>query len=250
VIDLHSHILPGLDDGARTLADSLAIARAAVEDGIRVLAATPHVSERYPTEPEQMERALADVREAVDGAEIRLEVRGGAEIALDRLPGLDRDRLGRLTLAGSRHLLLETPSYGWPLDLSDRLFELQASGFGAVLAHPERNGEVQAQPERLRPLVERGLLVQVTAAAVDGRLGRRARDTALLLVERGLAHMVASDAHTADVRAVGMAEAAQAVGDESLGRWLTADVPAALLSGNPLPPRPEPRRKRRFRLLR
>jgi protein-tyrosine phosphatase len=246
VIDLHSHILPGLDDGARTLEDSLAIARAAVEDGIRVLAATPHVSERYPTAPDEMERALAQVREALEGAGIPLEVLGGAELALDRLPGLEGDALRRFTLGATRWLLLETPYYGWPLDLGDRLFELQAAGLAAVLAHPERNGEVQAQPERLRPLVERGLLVQVTAASVDGRLGRRARDTALLLVDRGLAHMVASDAHTADVRAVGMAEAAQAVGDESLGRWLTEEVPAALLSGTPPPPRPEPRRRRRF----
>jgi protein-tyrosine phosphatase len=250
VIDLHSHILPGLDDGARTLEDSLAIARAAVEDGIRVLAATPHVSERYPTAPEEMERALAQVREAIARVEIPLDVRGGGEIALDRLQGLDRDALRRLALAGTRHVLLETPYYGWPLDLSDRLFELQASGFAAVLAHPERNGEVQAHPERLRPLVERGLVVQVTAASVDGRLGRRVRTTALLLVAQGLAHMVASDAHSADVRAVGMAEAAQAVGDEALGRWLTEDVPGALLRGEPPPPRPELRRRRGFPFLR
>jgi protein-tyrosine phosphatase len=245
VIDLHSHILPGLDDGARTLDDSLDVARAAVADGTRVLVATPHVTDRYPTAPDQMEAALAQVRDAVAAAEIPLDVRGGGEIALDRLDYLDRDGLRRLTLGGGRHLLLETPYRGWPLDLPDRLFRLQASGFAAVLAHPERNSEVRAHPERLRPLVERGLLVQVTAASLDGRLGGSVRAAGLALVERGLAHVLASDAHTADVRAVGLAAAARAVGDEALARWLTQEVPAAVLQAEPVPPRPRTRRRRR-----
>ena len=133
MIDLHSHILPGLDDGAATLEDAVGIGKAAVADGMRVIAATPHVRADYPTTPEQMEQQ-------VDSA------------------GL------------------------WGVE--DTVFQLQLRGFRIVLAHPERNGDVQASPERLASLVERGMLVQLTAASLDGRLGRGPRKTGLPCPER------------------------------------------------------------------
>ena len=108
-----------------------------------------------------------------------------------------------------------------------------------MLAHPERNAEVQAHPDRLGQLVDSGVLVQVTAASVDGRIGKRAQECGLLLVRDGLAHLLASDAHHASVRAVGMAAAAKAVGGGALGQWLTWDVPAAILGDTPIPPRPD-----------
>jgi protein-tyrosine phosphatase len=115
-----------------------------------------------------------------------------------------------------------------------------------VLAHPERNAEVQADPaRRLQPLVESGTLVQLTAASVDGRLGRRAQATSARLLELELAHLLGSDAHAPTIRAVGLTAAAEQVGDERLAHWLTHDAPAAILDGTPLPPRPVRRRKRR-----
>jgi protein-tyrosine phosphatase len=247
VIDLHSHILPGLDDGPATLEGSLELARAAVADGIAVIAATPHVRDDFPTTADEMEAALGRLRAAVADAGIALEVRRGGELDLARLT-LPPDELGRFGLGGSNtHLLVETPYHGWPLDLGDRLSRLWAVGFAAVLAHPERNADVQADPEgRLRPLVDRGALVQLTAASVDGRLGRRARDTSMRLLELELAHLIASDAHTPAIRAVGMSAAAEAVGDDRLAHWLTRELPTAIVSDAPAPPRPEPRRRARF----
>ena len=152
MIDLHSHILHGLDDGARNLEQSLEIARAAVADGIESIAATPHVRDDYPTTPAAMGAAVAELREALVAATLPLEVHTGGEIALNRLKLLPPEALPEFALAGSRYLLLEFPYSGWPLDLPTRIFELQAAGFVPVLAHPERSAEVIATPERLAPL--------------------------------------------------------------------------------------------------
>jgi protein-tyrosine phosphatase len=247
LIDLHSHVLPGLDDGARDLDGALAICRAAAEDGIDVLAATPHVrAHDYPTTADQMEAALAELSAAAEGI-VRL-VPGG-ELDLEEL-SRPVDELRRFALAGNlRYLLVETPYVGWPLDIADRFFDLRASGITPVLAHPERNGDVQAQPELLEPLVATGTLVQLTAASVDGRLGGRTRACARALLDRGLAHLLASDAHAPSVRAIGLRGAAEAVGDDALARWLTEGVPRAIVDGTPLPPRPEAAKRKRFGLF-
>ena len=243
MIDLHSHILPGVDDGAQSLEDSVEIALAAVADGIEVLAATPHVRDDFPTAPETMETLVGEVRRALAREQIQLDVRTGAELALDYLARVPENELGRYGLAGNpSYLLLEFPYYGWPLSLPQTVFRLRTLGITAVIAHPERNAEVQADPERLRTLIDAGALVQVTAASLDGRLGRTARATGLALVEQELAHLLASDAHSASVRAVGMRAAAEAVGDEVLARWLATDMPGAIVAGSPLPPRPGRRR--------
>jgi protein-tyrosine phosphatase len=250
VIDLHTHILPGLDDGPRTLEESVAMARSAVADGIRVVAATPHVREDYPTRAAEMERGVGELRQALATGGLTLDVRTGGEIALDCLGTLEADELARFGLAGNRsYLLIEFPYYGWPLDLGTRVFELHARGIIAILAHPERNAEVQAAPDRLGPLVEQGALFQVTAASLDGRLGRASRRAAFRLLELGLAHLVATDAHAPDLRAVGMTAAVRAVRDVDLARWLTVDVPAAIMADERLPARPAERRPRFGRRL-
>ncbi len=242
MIDLHSHVLPGLDDGAADLEEALAICTAAAADGIEVLAATPHVRTDYPTTPDQMEAALARTREAV-GDLIRLVPGGELDLAELERPV---EQLRRFGLAGNPAVLLvETPYVGWPLDIADKLFRLRVAGFDAVLAHPERNAEVQRRPELLEPIVRAGTLVQLTAASVDGRLGRGAEGCSFALLERGLAHLVASDAHTPDVRAVGLSGAVDAVGDPELARWLTVDVPRSILEQRHAPPRPAARSRRR-----
>jgi protein-tyrosine phosphatase len=248
VIDLHSHVLFGIDDGPRDLAGSLAICQAAAADGTAVLAATPHVRDDYPeTTPDLMEERLAAVQEAA-GTRLRLVPGGEVDIAeLDR----PREELLRFALAGNpRYLLVETPYWGWPLDFADRVFRLAAAGTRAVVAHPERNADVQERPELVEPLVAAGALLQVTAGSVDGRLGGRAQKTAKLLLERGVVHLIASDAHEASIRAAGLSAAAAEVGDEALARWLTVTVPGSIVDGHELPPRPEPPRRPRLRFLR
>lgn len=239
MIDLHTHILPGLDDGARTLADALEMARVFVAEGVTVVAATPHVREDFPTSANTMLRSVARLRQMFDEEGIPLTLLPGAEVAIDWLVRLDVTELRRLSLAGSGHyLLVETPYRGWPVELLERLLSLRAAGFTPVLAHPERNPAVQATPSLLAPLVRGGTLVQVTAASLDGRLGSGSRDAGHRLVAAGLAHLVASDAHGPSVRAAGMLSAVAAIRDEPLARWLVRDVPHALVQGGPLPPRP------------
>ncbi len=246
MIDLHSHILPGLDDGARTLADSRELARAAVADGVHAIAATPHVRSDYLTSAEAMEAGVASVRRDLAEHGIELAVLHGGEIALDRLADLSREELERFTIGQTgRYLLVEFPYSGWPLDLEQRLFELRVAGLESLLAHPERNREVQANPARIEGLVAAGSLVQLTAASIDGRIGRSSQLAAESLLSRELAHVIASDAHTPEVREVGMAAAAASLRDKGLARWLVEDAPAAIAAGEPLPARPA-RRKRRF----
>jgi protein-tyrosine phosphatase len=248
MIDLHSHVLPGLDDGAATLEESREIGRLAVEDGVRTLAATPHVREDYPTTPETMEVGVDVLRRDFAASAIALEIVPGGEIGLDRLGALGPDQLARFTLGQTgRYLLVEFPYRVWPRRLEDVLRELAGFGLTAVLAHPERNAEVQRDPGRLEEPVRAGALVQLTAGSVEGRLGGEAKATADRLLELSLAHLLASDAHAPALREGRLGAAVDAIGDEELARYLTEEAPKAVLAGEPVPPPPQ-RRRRRFGL--
>jgi protein-tyrosine phosphatase len=248
MIDLHSHVLPGIDDGAATIDGSLDILRAAQADGIARIAATPHVRHDWPTTAEQMEQLVAEVQDAARESDIGVEVLPGGELDLAYADSLGDDELHRFGLGGNPDLLLlEFPYVGWPVGLADLVFRLRVRGFSTVLAHPERNTEVQDSPERLRALVEAGVWVQLTAASVDGRLGRRNAAGARALLDAELAHLIASDAHAPSIRAIGMGAAAEAIGNAQLARWLTHEVPEALLAGEAPPQRPG-RPKGRLRL--
>jgi protein-tyrosine phosphatase len=248
LIDLHSHVLPGIDDGPPSIDGSLDILRAAQADGITRIAATPHVRHDYPTTAEQMELAVVRMRETASASGIAVDLLTGGELDLAYAETLDDVTLRRFGLGGNPNLLLlEFPYVGGPVGLPDLVFRLRVRGFGVVLAHPERNADVQERPERLRELVDAGVCVQLTAASVDGRLGRRNAAGAKALLDAGLAHLIASDAHAPAIRAIGMGAAAEAVGDDALVRWLTHDVPSALLAGDTLPARPV-RAKGRVRL--
>jgi protein-tyrosine phosphatase len=244
MIDLHSHILPGLDDGASDLDEAVEIARAAVQDGTRIIAATPHVREDYPTTSSAMVNGLAHLRRALDDAGVDLVVLPGGELSLEQLDRLGTDDLHRFGLGGNPScLLLETPYAGWPPAFGDIVSTLSAAGIKPVIAHPERNAEVHQDAGLVAELVHAGALVQLTAASLEGRLGARTRRCAYDLLDAGLAHMVVSDAHSPEVREVGLSGARVAIGDEALARWLTEDVPQAILEGEDLPPRPSGRRR-------
>ena len=239
MIDLHCHVLPGVDDGVTTLGDAIELARAAAAEGVTAIAATPHVRDDYPTTADTMEAGVAALDAALTREGVDVRILPGGELAIDHVSKLDDAELRRFGLGGNPNLLLvEFPYYGWPLELGGLVLDLRTRGIVPLIAHPERNAEVRADPERLRPLVAGGAFVQVTAASVDGRLGARAQAGALQLVELGLAHVIASDAHHPSVRAFGIAAARDAVGDAALARWLTDDVPRALVAGAEPPPPP------------
>jgi protein-tyrosine phosphatase len=251
LIDLHSHILPGLDDGARTIEDSRAMAREAARGGITAIAATPHVRRDFPTTVEQMERGVADLTRDFAREGIGVAVIHGSEVDLERLPALTESELRRFSLAQTgRYILLETPYLGWPLSLEHQIFELHSAGLTPVLAHPERNPEVILNVAPLVAAAEAGALIQVTAASLDGRLGRTVRRTAERLLELGIVQVLASDAHTPDIRAVGLSAAVRAIRDDGLVRYLTEDVPSAIVAGDPVPAkRPPTRPRRRLRVF-
>jgi protein-tyrosine phosphatase len=251
VIDLHSHILPDLDDGAPSVETALEMARAAVADGIGTVAATPHVRSDYPTTPAQVEAGVELLRARLEQAGLPLTLLTGGEIAIEMLAELDDVDLRRFGLGGNpSFLLVETPDFGWPLGLEDTLFQLRLRGFTTVLAHPERNSEVQEDPGRhLNRLVETGTLVQVTAASVDGRLGPTVRSAALRLIDLGLAHMLASDAHAPEIREIGLHAGARELGDRELAHWMTDAVPGAIVAGSVIPERPERARHAGLRRL-
>jgi protein-tyrosine phosphatase len=239
MIDLHSHILPGLDDGARDLDDALGIARAAVADGITAIAATPHVREDYPTTSDAMEAGVAELRRALEREAIELELLPGGEISLEQLDGLSFDELRRFGLGGNpAYVLLETPYYTWPLAFGEIVFRLTGAGFTPVIGHPERNGAVQADVRHVADLVRAGALVQVTAASLDGRLGSRVQKCARRLIDAELVHLVSSDAHSPALREVGLSGSRRAIGNRALARWLTQEIPGAIVRAEPLPPRP------------
>lgn len=249
MIDLHSHILPGIDDGARTIEESLDIAREAAANGTTAIAATPHVREDYPTSAEAMEAALTALRAAVERAGIPIRVLGGGEIAFDQLALRSVEELRRFGLGGNpAYLLVETPYLGWPLGIEQSFERLRDAGITPVLAHPERNPIVQADSERVRSVVRAGALVQVTASSLDRKKSERSRACALALIESGAAHVVASDVHGRHVRRIGLEGVRDVLGDDALASWLTEAVPSAIVNGEriPLPP-PRPQRRVRGR---
>lgn len=248
VIDLHSHILPGLDDGASSLEDSLELARAAVSAGVTAVAGTPHVRRDFPTTPEAMETALHRLRATLAREGIPLDVRGGGELDLEWLAGAPIEQVRRFGLAGNpAFALVEIPYAGWPLGIADALYRLQLAGITPVLAHPERNPDVQERSERLRPLVEGGALVQVTAASLEGRFGPAPAETARGLVHTGLAHLVSSDVHRPERRGFELETAAARAAGPELVDWLVRQVPGAILGGTRVPARPADSRRRRGR---
>lgn len=232
MIDLHAHILPGYDDGVRSIEEARALARAAAAEGVTAIAATPHVRDDYPTSVEKMLRGVSLLRADFEREHIGVEVLSGGELDLDRLWQLDPDDVRRFTLAGTgRWLLVEMPYAGWPVNFERKVAALRTQGIETLLAHPERNDAVQYDPERLGPLVTEGMRVQITAASLDGRLGERPRRCARVLLDQGLAHVLATDAHAPAVRSAGLASAIDALDDPEIARRLTVDNPSAIVEG-------------------
>jgi len=248
LIDLHSHVLPGLDDGARDLEQALEIARAAVAAGTATMVATPHLDLLHGVQPDAIAPAVAAIQEELDRAGIALLVLPGAEVSTERLPELTDADLAAAALGGGGWLLLECP-FTTPVRLEAAVNDLQQRGFGVLLAHPERSSGLRMDPAQLVRLVEMGALTSVTASSFSGRFGDTVRQFALTLLERGLVHNVASDTHDPTRRPPGVDEGLSAAGRRlEIGpadrRYLLSRVPHALISGA-VPPRPAPAPARR-----
>ncbi len=248
MIDLHSHILPGLDDGPATLEGSLELARAAVAEGTRTILATPHVDGDFGIGPEAIAAALGELRAALAEAEIPLEVLAGGEIAIWRLVDLDDETLRELALGGGPYLLVESPFSPVGGDFEPLVLDLRRRGHRVLLAHPERCPVFQRDVSRLARLLAAGALAQITAGSMAGTFGSTVQRFTSTLLREGLVSVVASDAHDTRRRPPGLNAGFRALERELPGLsaqqpWMTEQVPAAILAGEPLPekpPLPEP----------
>ena len=253
MIDIHCHLLPGLDDGPRNMDEALAMARMAVADGTRGAICTPHWHPMiWPNEREGIAQAVAELRNRLDAAGIPLQVWTGSELSLDaeledRLAG---GRLG--TLNGEKWVLLELPGTFLPPGIEDYLWMLRQWGHEVVLAHPERYAYIQKDPARLHAWVEMGVAVQITASSLLGRLGPEVSDLCRVLLEHRLVHFLASDGHGTRSRRPVLGEASRVAAEVAGGqsaRRLVADHPESVVRGEPLDlrdyaPQALPRKKR------
>ena len=245
MIDLHAHILPGLDDGPSSLDDALAMARVASAAGTVALATTPHVDHHFALTPADIGAARDALAARLAEAGIELELLAGGEIAPARLADLDDDALRGLTLGGGPYVLLECPLSQGDAGLEHMIAELQRRGFGVLLGHPERSPALLRDPARLAALTARGALAQVTTGSLGGAFGQVVQRAATAMLEQGLVHVLASDAHNA-VRRPPDLRAGHALDDAQLA-WMTVDAPAAIVAGRPLPERPPLPRPRGLR---
>lgn len=233
MIDLHTHILPGIDDGARSLEISLEMARIAVQDGTTVMACTPHI---YPglymndaagiqLEREKLQQALDEA-----GIALRLVVGADAHLVPELLSGLKSGRVP--TLNGSRYFLLEPSHHVAPPMFEDSVFQVMAAGYVPVITHPERLVWIEQHYATFVALARRGAWLQLTAGALVGKFGKRARHWSERLLDDGVIHIVASDAHTTSVRSPRMSDAVplleRIVGAEETRRMLY-ERPQAIL---------------------
>jgi protein-tyrosine phosphatase len=239
VIDLHCHVLPGIDDGPSTIEGSVELARAAHAEGIHTLVATPHVSARYPkNEPDAIARLVGQLGARLREEQIELEVLPGAEIAIMHLPALDPAALERLSLGNSDWLLVEPPFAPVAPGLDRLLLDLLERDHKLVLAHPERCPIFHRDRGMLESLADAGVLLSITAGSLIGRFGGEVRRFALALARDGLIDNVTSDAHDCEQRAPGLASELREAGLAPLAGWLTQEVPGAILDGLEIPPRP------------
>jgi protein-tyrosine phosphatase len=236
MIDLHSHILPGLDDGASDWEETVAMCRLAVADGIQTMAATPHY---YPGvtnfDAEFLDAILQELRERLVHIEVDLELVSGAEVRLD-YSLVELARAGQLPTLGKQkqYFLLELPPISPTRGLDQLVFQLQLSGLTPILSHPERTWPDSRDWAWLQRLVRSGCLVQLTANSITGQFGPSVKASAIHLLELGCCHLVASDAHSPTHRPPLLSEAKSNL-KSLLGReetnYLFEDAPLAVLSG-------------------
>lgn len=216
MIDLHCHILPGIDDGAKSMDDSLKMARKAVAQGITHVLATPHYKNgRWDIEKEDILEYVVSLQTELDQREIPLKIFPGQEVRIvgELLEDISANKIQFIDEA-DRYILIEFPTATIPHFTNRLFFELQKMGITPIIVHPERNHAVLNNPDELLALVEKGALAQVTAGSYVGSFGKKIQKLSHQLIQADLVHFIASDAHNVNSRDFYMSEAFEKLGKE------------------------------------
>ena len=254
MVDIHCHILPGIDDGPEGIEESLEMAKSAIADGITHIVATPHASNEYAFDYPRIRQIRKKLQEAIGD---RLVLATGCDFHLnpENLESLQKDA-AHYCINQRNYLLVEFNEFSIPPTMDQTLHDLQLRGLRPIVTHPERNSILRAQPDRLATWVRLGCAVQVTGGSLTGRFGAGAQQDSLRWIGEGVVHFVASDAHNVRGRPLQLQPAYEVVREqfgEAKARALFAENPMAAFEGRDLPHVPQladnrtaPKRKRFF----
>lgn len=239
MIDLHAHILPGLDDGPGTLDESLKMLEIAANDGIRAIVATPHTGNGvYNNHRDSIISSLSILQKKIESAGLPIVLFAGADVHVnvDIAAMLDDGRAMTVNDNG-RYVMIEIPDQTVPPNFEEWLFGMRLKGITPILTHPERNVAIRGDIDFLAKIVNMGVLVQVTAMGLTGHFGNAVERTTRQMLERGLVHVIATDAHSSESRPPVLSAArdvaASLVGEEDA--WhLVQKNPRSILEGQPV----------------
>jgi protein-tyrosine phosphatase len=241
VVDIHSHILPEVDDGPKSWDVSVAMCRTAAADGITHMVATPHANERYRYDREHLKGVVARLQELV-GDELQIGLGCDFHLSYENI----QDSLAhpkRYVINETRYQLVEFSNYSVPEQTTDSFHKLGDCGITVILTHPERNPILRESLQRVVEWAEQGCVVQVTGSALTGFWGDRTRRAALWLLERQAVHVLATDAHEMEKRVPILSTARDAAAEicgEEVAEALVETNPRAIINNEPLPYFPRP----------
>jgi len=242
MVDIHCHLLPGVDDGARDWIDAEQMCQMAIRDGIKAIVCTPHANDTYAYDRSRNMQLLTDLQKRVGD---RLELRLGCDfhLSFDNIESAMEDP-DRYSINGTDYLLVEFSDFAIPPAVLDSLSRFVSAGITPIVTHPERNMILQRRPETVLRLARMGCAIQVTASAFTGRWGEGSRRASEWLIDRGAVHIIASDAHNTRSRPPVLSAAREVVtqlyGPELANALFQAN-PEAVIRNQPLPYQPDVR---------
>jgi protein-tyrosine phosphatase len=244
MIDIHHHLLWALDDGASSVDISVEMARIAVADGITHVVCSPHANGQYAYEPRIIAEKIRELQRLLNNEKIALKLGHGCDFHMS-YENIQEAKLdpSRFSINGHGYLLVEVPDYGLPRGLTEIFYQLQLAGLTPILTHPERNPTLQSDQPRIVEWLRRGILIQVTAGSLLGRMGKHAERMAHQLLANRWVHFLATDAHNTTSRPPKMREAFELVAKKyghDYAHLLCISNPLAAFSGKPMPQQLEP----------
>ena len=248
MVDIHSHILPEVDDGSKSWETSVAMCRMAADDGITHQVATPHANDRYHYDRVYLQ-SLVDHLQSLIGSVLTLGLGCDFHLSYENLQDVLANP-ARYAIGNTRYMLVELSNYSVPPQTTECFTQLGDRGITAIITHPERNPILRENLQRVVEWAEQGCVIQMTGSALTGFWGERVRRAALWLLEHDAAHVLATDAHDTEKRIPVLStarEAAAKLCGEDVAAALVEGNPGAIIGNQPLPYFPRPALARSYR---